>query len=1596
MKIRFSKVATLFLAGAAVLAAGCTDYQSDINDIYVKIDELASKESVASLQSQVVVLSNALDALKSDHSKDIDALKTSISALQAADAQFTSQIAVLDGKIGDNGKNIAALQSALANTDKTVDALAAAFSAYKTEVSNALKDLSAKDAELAGKIETAETALRGEIAAVQKLVETEAANRADADKVLGERIDAAVKAAADNLAAAESRLNDKIGAEATRAQLAEKELKDAIAAEVAAREAADKAAAEALAAEVKRAEDAEKLLDEAIKAEAAARDAADVVLTKRIAAEERAREVADSLLSEAIKAEAIARDEAIKVAVEAEAIARIKADSALQAYAENIDKKVDDLNKEYTAFKATVEGEIAGLKTRLDAAETAIKNIEASIKTINGQIKDLQKTDSLLRVDMEAGDKLVLDSLNLFKAATEKSIAALQVAVKDIVAVNKDQSDSLKAAFAKFNDYVLTTTFEAYQNEVEAALKAKADTAALNAAVKKIDSLDTRIVALEAYKNQLVDEIIPGLEDADKALKASIDSLGGVVAEVKENVDTLNSHMAKAEAIIANHSAAIADLLDRTSALEEWQIEAEQNIQSLLGRIRSVEFVPDYTDKYATIELAFMETAEKVTIEDGITDDSEFYWDHYFKAFYTPSQITYKVYPVEMADTLVSYFKKHANDEAVYFDVIKLKNSGSRFDNESEVQNLPKLEIIDVQRSDRTKGAITFTVLPKNVDDFKVVWEDAANFVAYGRDHGSLQDRILTTAEKIALMISSDHTQLLSKILGFYNKYEEEKFEPFYSSALVIEGVDGGAITSEYNVWTAGISSIFESPWFGINDPAKYDEWYDDNKWYPYIKASYLNKEVEYTDTLIYSIADSVELVSTYTIRGEESKTDKFENVVKILNVDLKADVAATREYSFEGTDNETLFKDVFTKSPASEFGEYGLNVDRKPFTPEFNEFVKLKSRLNPDCDVQTRRKAIGESEYTTYEAGVLGMVTDYFETEFTITKTQAKAVVEPIVINWEYGQDVATDAAIFHGGANDGEGDYSRTGIVLTINEEESNLTEKGVQIADFDGASSVIKDYVVKNSKGEVVTDLDIKLELSADKKSVLADISNFAWDETYTITATYDLEDAVVSVSGSIQTIDRPRTPIVVDFGTYEKVYAKDMAFNIRGCMTYGDAKPLADHNVNVAFDASPVDVQKLIVDLYGETAKVPAKLAADLWAHKTEFVGTADAGKAFVNVKDTCNNAIFAISYADYQKPEKDTLTTKFYLYYGQEIDVVAVIDVKAPKYDFRHNIYRVFDNGTTEAESHPTSNVKVSGRFYSNVEPAYTADKWNGFEHFDVAAINLPEAFVVVNDSLLTISPEDQVAAGLKVSFELESVPACQNDGRDNTYITIENNKLKYHGWDEKVAVYGSMAIVNSDSSEFKFPTSFDEGFEAIYAAKLGEGEPTVGRYAEYEVVKFNPLHDFKSTEDVTLQVFDAKMYTTNVLEKLSLLDQRKYDANDPTMPTSVTGIDNGVELFDGQGNWKLGDGSNLFANDIRANKAYDIESEFKKEIADDVHEDIKNAVKLRTEQDVVVFEFDYTQQIVLTQPVLVKVNAELTQPWAEKPLTATVNVTIKK
>ena len=86
MKVKFTKLAALLLAGAALFATGCTDYEVDIQKVDKKVDELANGR-VATLENQLAALEATL---KSDyetianHNKDIEALNKTISELEKA------------------------------------------------------------------------------------------------------------------------------------------------------------------------------------------------------------------------------------------------------------------------------------------------------------------------------------------------------------------------------------------------------------------------------------------------------------------------------------------------------------------------------------------------------------------------------------------------------------------------------------------------------------------------------------------------------------------------------------------------------------------------------------------------------------------------------------------------------------------------------------------------------------------------------------------------------------------------------------------------------------------------------------------------------------------------------------------------------------------------------------------------------------------------------------------------------------------------------------------------------------------------------------------------------------------------------------------------------------------------------------------------------------------------------------------------------------------------------------------------------------------------------------------------------------------------
>ena len=135
MKVKFSKLAALLLAGVALLAAGCTDYEVDIQKVDKKVDELAVK-TAADLKAQVDALTAMISAVEQNY-KDADA---------ALKKQLEDQIADLNNLKLDKST----FEEYKAETAQTLKLLSDALKeiqdnyATKKELEDAMAEISAK------------------------------------------------------------------------------------------------------------------------------------------------------------------------------------------------------------------------------------------------------------------------------------------------------------------------------------------------------------------------------------------------------------------------------------------------------------------------------------------------------------------------------------------------------------------------------------------------------------------------------------------------------------------------------------------------------------------------------------------------------------------------------------------------------------------------------------------------------------------------------------------------------------------------------------------------------------------------------------------------------------------------------------------------------------------------------------------------------------------------------------------------------------------------------------------------------------------------------------------------------------------------------------------------------------------------------------------------------------------------------------------------------------------------------------------------------------------------------------------------------------
>ena len=172
MKVKFTKLAALLLAGAALFATGCTDYEVDIQKVDKKVDDLTSGK-VATLESQVAALQATVATLETaaDHKADIDKLNKAISDLETAlKADYMQKI-----------------QAAVDQLDaKKLDK--ATFETAKKAIEDALKDATDRikaieDKDFQKQIDDLTTAMNNALATINNRLTDLDNNKADKEQV---------------------------------------------------------------------------------------------------------------------------------------------------------------------------------------------------------------------------------------------------------------------------------------------------------------------------------------------------------------------------------------------------------------------------------------------------------------------------------------------------------------------------------------------------------------------------------------------------------------------------------------------------------------------------------------------------------------------------------------------------------------------------------------------------------------------------------------------------------------------------------------------------------------------------------------------------------------------------------------------------------------------------------------------------------------------------------------------------------------------------------------------------------------------------------------------------------------------------------------------------------------------------------------------------------------------------------------------------------------------------------------------------------------------------------------------------------------------
>lgn len=343
-------------------------------------------------------------------------------------------------------------------------------------------------------------------------------------------------------------------------------------------------------------------------------------------------------------------------------------------------------------------------------------------------------------------------------------------------------------------------------------------------------------------------------------------------------------------------------------------------------------------------------------------------------------------------------------------------------------------------------------------------------------------------------------------------------------------------------------------------------------------------------------------------------------------------------------------------------------------------------------------------------------------------------------------------------------------------------------------------------------------------------------FDWDKTYKVEVTYELPQATVTLTGTVNTVDRDRTPIIVTFPD------ETLRLGVDGLDVVEDVAPAfweaAKEKAYIAEAFTGPNAAEEFLDFFfnGNFHDFPIG----------DYALTGDSSDSKYLYEDPVGFAV--VYWAAFQPDHKKVTFVKMTmgeegLYigakaaYGQVAQFVKMVTLEGPEYKLKHNVFMVDQNGEN---------------YFSQAQPKYSPDNGQKIARFSIKPLDLNEMFYFVDRNGVKV--DDPASLGLSLKFAFAKQP------EDPNIILTPTNILYYTGYDKKVYITAKAFFHdNASGTDFQIPTDFDKG----------------GIYNGYYVKQFNPVGTF-STVELRTNVGPSGGCNVNIASGITLKDARGY------------------------------------------------------------------------------------------------------------------------